>query len=235
VDTFDSRMLRNTDCYGQRFSRPGTYRYAITRAALGGLSFEAPFIVKVGRCGGKPQQHHVAVRLEGHHRVADPPELAVSVGDYVMWNAPDPKTPPYVVEGEKGFFSSSALRSEAGYSHAFGLPGEYEWRDANGGPRGVVRVAAVTADTPEARRKWVERLRKGTLVMVNGDSADPKSVDIVVGQTVFWVIGKTEGVTITDARLLQDVREEPVQEPQRPKQSKARARKPAKQPRRRSA
>lgn len=218
MDTFDSRVLRNTDCFGQRFSRPGTYRYAITRAALGGLSFEAPFSITVGRGGGGGEtgQHHVAVRLDGHHLVADPPELKVSVGDFVMWHAPDPTTPPYAVQGEKDFFSSTALRSEAGYSHAFGLPGEYEWRDANGGgPRGVVRVQEVRADTPEARRAWVERLRKGTLVMVNGDSAEPAIVDVVVGQTVFWIVGKAAGVTVTDARLLRD-EEPPVEQDERP-------------------
>src|SRR5207244_11665388 len=76
-----------------------------------------------GRGGeGKGRQHDVSVRFEGGHFVADPPQLRISPGDIVLWNAPDPGTPGFAVPGEGDqAFSSAAMSAECVYSHAFGM------------------------------------------------------------------------------------------------------------------
>jgi hypothetical protein len=39
--------------------------------------------------------------------------------------------------------------------------------------------------------------------MIDGDRADPAEIDVVVGQTVFFAIVKSSGMTITDERLIE--------------------------------
>lgn len=198
MDTFDSRYLRNTDCFGQRFERPGSYPYAVVQPA-GIAQGHLPFAIEVERSDGEARQHNVVVRREGRHLVAEPPVLTIATGDTVIWNAPDPTTPVYSVEGEKEFFSSSAMRREAGFSHAFLAPGEYHWHDANGNGKvaGVIRVNDVRIDTDSERKRWARSLTKPTVVMVGTNSCDPEEVEIVLGQTVFFVVGRADGISIT--------------------------------------
>ena len=80
--------------------------------------------------------------------MATPPHLKINAGDMVLWNAPDPATPGFTVRGEgpEGEFDSQALASEAVYTHAFGVPGEYAWVNTHGGPvSGVVAVRSPDA------------------------------------------------------------------------------------------
>lgn len=216
MDLFDSRALRYTDSFGQRFMRAGRYPYDLRSAAWGGLRRPSPrFVIDVSeeRTGDKMTQHDVRVSLEGGALVADPPELSVSVGDMVLFATRDAKAPPFVVVGEKDFFSSGALSTEAGYAHAFGLPGEYEWVDANGSPlHGTVRVATPEEEGQRDRDAWMAQLSKGTLIMVEGDKCEPSEVDILTGQTVFWVVTRAPGVSITDARLLQISKQARIEE-----------------------
>ena len=46
-ENLDSRALRNTDCYGQRFMKPGTYTYALVPAGGAGVSGDFPYVVEV--------------------------------------------------------------------------------------------------------------------------------------------------------------------------------------------
>jgi plastocyanin len=205
-DTLDSRALRFTDCYGQRFMRPGTYRYAILPVHGHWMSDERPFTVLAVEPAAQPEkltQHQVSVRWSDGRFAADPAEIRIEVGDLVMWNCASSKAPPFAVVGDQDFFSSHRLRNESGYSHAFGSPGEYRWRDAYGSDiGGVVSVVSPEIRTPEDLGRWRRGLSKGTLVLVADGSAEPAEVHIVTGQTVFFAVTKTSGITITDERLL---------------------------------
>jgi plastocyanin len=207
VDLFDSRALRYTDSFGQRFMRSGRYPYDLRSAAWGGLRRPGPrFVIDVSkeRTRDRMTQHDVRVLVEGNGLVADPPELSVGVGDMVLFATRVANAPPFVVLGEQDFFSSAALSTEAGYAHAFGVPGEYRWVDANGSRlHGTVRVTTPEENEERDRDAWLGALSKGTLIMIEGDECDPREVDIVTGQTVFWAVTKAPGVSITDARLLQ--------------------------------
>jgi plastocyanin len=205
MDTFDSRALRYTDCYGQRFMRPGVYRYGLGPAGACVPSPERSFRIEVAgseRPGGMAT-HYVTVRKDDARLQADPPLLAIAVGDLVIWHCPHSAAYPYVVDGEADFFGSAKLVNESGFSHAFTSPGEYAWADAHGSRlHGVVHVATADVGSEAARCRWLERLRQGALVLIDGDHAEPARVEIVTGQTVFFTIVKGPGVTITDRRLL---------------------------------
>jgi hypothetical protein len=45
-------------------------------------------------------------------------------------------------------------------------------------------------------------LSKGTVVTIADDRAAPADVEIVTGQTVFFAVTKSRGISITDERLL---------------------------------
>jgi plastocyanin len=205
IDTFDSRALRVTDCYGQRFMKPGTYRYNVVPAHGHGITEERPFSIEVKERSAQPKmsQKSVVVTAEGGRFTVQPDVLTIETGDIVLWNCPDSKALPYTVMGDKEFFGSHRLTNECGYTHAFGSPGEYRWSDAYGsGVSGTVRVKS-----PECRHqadldRWRKLLKKGTVVMVTEGRAEPREVQIVTGQTVFFAITKGPGISITDERVL---------------------------------
>ena len=129
MSTLDSRSLQYVDCFGQKFSSPGTVRYRLTTAAGADLPVEdteeETFTIEV-KDGPGPQagerresrQHQVSVRQEGpelvqeagaptpgsrrrrKRLVADPPRLEIAVGDVVLWNSPEPSTRGFAVRGE---------------------------------------------------------------------------------------------------------------------------------------
>jgi hypothetical protein len=51
-------------------------------------------------------------------------------------------------------------------------------------------------------QRWQKSLSKGTLVVVSDTKAEPSEVQIFTGQTVFFTITKSPGISITDERLL---------------------------------
>lgn len=206
LDNLDSRHLQATDCYGQRFMREGTYGYNTLTAGGGGINLDRPFSIHIGprKSEGKMTQHQVTLRWDGKGFTPDHDKLVVEAGDLVSWNCPDQKAPAYEIVGDKPFFDSSTLTNECGYSHAFGMPGTYAWRDAHGsGLKGVVRVRAVACADRAALAHWRAQTAKAVLVMVNQGKAEPAEVDIVVGQTVYFAIVTGPGVSITDERLAQ--------------------------------
>jgi len=204
IDHFDSRALGRTDCYGQRFMKTGTYRYNVLPAGGDALNDERPFVIQVKErsASNKMNQHTVFIK-PGPKMTVEPPELAIEAGDLVLWNCATGPAMPCMVVGDKEFFNSARLVNESGYSHAFGTAGEYEWVDAYGsGARGVVRVRHPECKSSRDYQQWREQLSRGTVVMISDAKAEPREVEIMTGQTVFFGIVKGPGISITDKRLV---------------------------------
>lgn len=205
IDNLDSRSLRLTDCYGQRFMREGKYAWAALPAGGGVIDLERPHTIEVTprRKDGKMTQHDVQLRWRGRQFVPDQPQLAIEVGDLVVWHCPDAEAPGWEIAGDQAFFGSAALVNECGYSHAFGTPGRYEWADAHGsGLGGVVHVEAVHCKGADDIARWRKQIADAALVMVQGGKAQPAEVKVVVGQTVYFAVVTGPGITVTDRRLL---------------------------------
>lgn len=219
TDQLDSRVLRFTDCYAQRFMKPGTYRYGVvaagvhpdhpaaadtTRALRRGPA-SAPFTVQVEEGtepGGTMGQTVLTVRREGNRFLVDQPTVRVRAGDMVLWHGTDASW-PFAVAGEKEFFGSDRLVNESGFSHAFTAAGTHEWADAYGSHlRGTVRVRQPRLGTAKDVEAWQSRMSAGTLVTITDAVAEPAEVDLVVGQTVFFVVTRGPGVSVTDVALL---------------------------------
>ncbi len=212
MNSLDSRFLRLGDCFAQKFSKAGRYKYIVTAgsgACLSGAEGEYTILVSSARGKEKKEsgsrQHNVSVRLRDGSLVAEPARLEVREGDTVLWHTPDAATPGFAVigEGKEGSFSSGALAVEAVYSHAFGSPGKYQWVDANGSNvHGEIIVEQLEIKQRDDCRKWIDALSKGTLIHVVRGKAEPSKVRILTGQTVMWAVEKAAGISITDSRLV---------------------------------
>jgi len=205
LNTLDSRALQRADCYGQRFMKAGDYSYNIVPAHGALISTDRPFMVRVRDGGTKSgmKQYNVPIKsCAGKFEVPDP-ELVIHVGDMVLWNCNDRNALPYAVVGHHEFFSSNRLVNESGFSHAFGTAGDYHWIDAHGsGVTGVVRVKDPACKSEEDLKRWRKTLAKGTLVTISDRNVEPSEVEIETGQTVFFLVTKGPGISITDWRLL---------------------------------
>jgi plastocyanin len=206
VSTLDSRALTYVNTFGRRFGEAGRVRYRLVSGAVGcqPAREDLPFAIEVAE-GNGGEQHDVTVRLEGDRLVADPPQLKTVAGDVVLWHSPSASAPAYVVQGESpsGTFDSSSLTSDSLYTHAFGTAGEFEWTDAIGrSVSGVVKVGTLESDDRNQCREWMEALERGTLVVIERDRAEPREVSILAGQTVFFAVTASEGVTVTDVSSL---------------------------------
>jgi plastocyanin len=210
MDMLDSRSLGPTDCYAQRFMRPGRYTYNLLPAHTQALATDRPYVIEVegDKPSGKAKQH--MVRVEASRRGFSPADktLRIPVGDIVVWHCAERRSGGVTVAGDQPFFDSARLTNECGFTHAFGLPGEYRWADAYGSDlRGVVRVVGADCSNPEALAHWQERIAQGVVVMIRDGRAEPNEVEVVVGQTVFFVLVSGPGVTITDERLIELARD----------------------------
>ena len=204
TNILDSRALGRADCYGQRFMKPGTYPYNIVPARGAALSTQRPFAIKVtdGEKGATMQQHNVAVSADGVTFRAEK-EVEIAAGDMVLWNCNQPGAMPFAVVGDHGFFASTRLKNESGFSHAFGQPGTYHWVDAHGSKTaGTVTVVDPGAKSEAQFAKWRQALATGTVVMIHDGKVEPGEVQILTGQTVFFMVVNGPGITITDQRLL---------------------------------
>src|SRR5438132_5562891 len=173
MNVLDSRFLRLGDCFAQKFSRPGNFKYIVTTGAGSCLPVgESPYTILVKPPNvhkAKGGQHYVVVRQRGVTLEAEPAQIEIETGDMILWHTPDAVTPGFAVvgEGEAGEFSSSALAFEAVYSHAFGSAGHYEWVDAHRGRvKGEINVRSLEVRQPEDRREWLKSLSEGTLIKV---------------------------------------------------------------------
>lgn len=204
-NTLDSRALGFGDCYGQRFMKPGTYRYDVVSAGGGSMVTDHPYAIEVVATKGESamKQHDVILKTKGRGFVPDNEVLTIAEGDLVLWACADPSAHAFEVSGDQAFFGNAALTNECGYSHAFGTPGEHHWVDALGGPaEGVVRVKEVRCSNPTELASWRKRLSRGTLVMINDGKVEPAEINVVVGQRVFFAVVATEPMTITDSALV---------------------------------
>jgi plastocyanin len=211
MNTLDSRSLSPGDCFAQKFTAPGHVRYFVS--AGGGIAGvpsrvaqQEGFVIEVRpkNPAGAGVQHTVAVRRRNGDLKVSPEKLTIDAGDFVLWYAQDQSVGGISIAGEGPNFSFSSARmvSDAIYTHAFGLPGRYEWIDPVAGHvAGVVNVQALEAKTVEDQNRWYEKLVQPASFEISGQNVSPKSVDIVVGQTVFWSVQKTGGVGIVDASL----------------------------------
>jgi plastocyanin len=149
------------------------------------------------------KQHNVAIKsCAGKFEVPDP-ELVIDVGDMVLWNCNDANALPFAVVGDHEFFSSNRLVNECGFSHAFGIAGDYHWVDVHGsGASGIVRVRDPGCKNEADLKRWRQMVAKGTLVTISDGRAEPSDVEIVTGQTIFFMVVKGPGISITDAQLL---------------------------------
>jgi plastocyanin len=211
MNTLDSRTLRLGDCFGQRFPTAGSVRYFVTTGGIypGAETREDDdggylITVKPAPKGGAPNQHNVVVSRKDGALVVTPPELEIEAGDGVLWHTTDATLAGFHVSGAgKNFrFDSARIQQDALYTHVFGLPGVYEWRDPNGsGAAGSVEVESVSPCNDEERDEWFEVLKKPAGFEIEGKVTKPAKVKITVGQTVFWSIQKSAGMAITDVRF----------------------------------
>lgn len=209
MNSLDSRFLRPGNTFAQSFTQPGLYTYDFglpipnRRGEAGG-----PFTIRVKEDGDRRSdgaQHNVRVKRECGRLKADPEELEIEAGDVVLWYSLDPSMPGFTVGGhsETDFFSSAALTREALYTHAFGTAGDFQWKDANGSRvSGKVLVTMPQTRTARDMESYKERLAEGAMVVISGERAEPAQVEIVVGQTVCFVVEQADGITITDTKLL---------------------------------
>ena len=204
-DNLDSRALRYTDTYGQRFMREGIYHYTLVHAGCSGTIDSYPYAIEVteNKKSDKMRQHAIAVSHGDRGFSIEEARIKVAVGDLVTWACRQSTAPPLEVAGEKDFFGSSNLVNECGYAHAFCTAGEFRWSDIGGSrAAGVVRVRDPKCGSQKELATWRESLSKGALVMINGDKVEPEEVDIATGQTVYFAVIQSKGLSITDERVV---------------------------------
>jgi plastocyanin len=211
MNTLDSRSLRTGDCFGQKFPVAGEIRYFVSAGGelVPGADQRSEggylITVKPAAQGASQQQHNVHVTRKGNKLEASPAKLEIQAGDGVLWYTTDPAVSGFHVAGAgKDFqFSSASIGKDAIYTHVFGLPGKYDWRDPHGsGIEGSIEVENAIHRNTDERSQWYESLKKPATFEIKGGKSSPKSVKIVVGQTVFWSISEGKGVAITDSRML---------------------------------
>jgi len=203
---FDSRVLGQADCYGQRFMRVGVYPYNVVAGHGQAVSTDRPFVIKVEDRGktASMTQHNVTVLPQQRGFTVDKPEIAIAAGDMVVWHSSGAAPIPYAVIGDQTFFNSYRMVNECGFSHAFGKPGQYRWTDAHGsGLSGTVIVRDPGCKTEADIKRWRLMLSQGTLVMIAEGKVDKPLVEILTGQSVFFAIVTSPGISITDTRLLE--------------------------------
>ncbi|SMX33026.1 hypothetical protein [Actibacterium lipolyticum] len=210
----DSRVLGPLNCYMQKVTEPGEFVFEIRMSAGGFLPMADASANRIKvkankanaaklRSSGK--QHMVPLKhADGGFQVGDMPK-EVEQGDAILFHQPDRNAPAFSVAGRVGktTFSSTELRDQVVYTHAFGLPGRYEWVDANGsGVGGVIIVENEPAEGKDGAERAMKRMGEGVLVHIVGNKVKPKEVRIATGQTVFFAVEDADGITITDKTLL---------------------------------
>ena len=210
MSDLDSRALRQTNCFGQRFTTLGIAKYQINSlgrawtlpTGQSELSIEVLAVQSTDMTG----QHHVMVSFSGGQFTADPADVRVGVGSMVTWAAANPSVPPFTVTGAGpgGRFGSAQLSDQSIFTHAFAAAGEFEWVDSGGsGLGGQISVKPVDASTSDKYDAWMKLLKQPTLVHIkDGQILTNRQVSVVVGQTVCWAIEGPQQISITDKRLV---------------------------------
>ena len=211
MNTLDSRYLSAGDCFGQKFPVAGEVRYFLSAGGelvpTADKRSDGGFLIQVrpAPSGAKSQQHNVQVTRNENGLEASPATLEIQAGDGILWYTTDSTIAGFHVAGAgmEFRFSSARIEKDAMYTHAFGVPGKYEWCDPNGsGIHGTVEVDNAIHRNADERSQWYESLKKPATFEIKNHKSSPESVKIVVGQTVFWSISDSPGIAITDDRLL---------------------------------
>jgi len=210
MNTLDSRSLAIGDCFAVKFTVPGAFHHIMSLGAYAPptVSRDSGFSITVSakRDPAAPaRQYNLLVTKVGSELVPDTADLAIEVADTVLWHTTDPAAAGFSVagSGENFAFSSQRLRSEAIYTHAFGLPGTFEWIDPLArSVSGAVVVNPIAPKTDKDRQAWLNLLSQGAAFVIRGGKATPAKVEIVVGQTVYWKVWDGDGLAIVDRRLL---------------------------------
>lgn len=215
MHVLDSRRIGPLNTYTQKVPGSGELMLDVQPASGGFLPFEEdkakkakvksrPAARRRDRKGGK--QHYVPLASNKDNVFSMKAEdMDVEEGDALTFHLPGRKERPCVVRGQIGDFrfSSLALRHEAVFTHPFGVAGRYEWADANGSKvGGVITVRDDPADGKLGAERAMDRMKEGVLVHIVGDKVSPREVTISTGQTVFFAVEDTDGITITDVTLL---------------------------------
>ena len=208
MNVLDSRFLRPGDTFAQRFTKPGTYHYAVgIQGSLAAPGHDSPFVIIVDSSPGKaPKTHYVTVAYAQGIFSVLPTQLEINQNDAVLWSGAQPNVPGFSVSGqsEHARFDSAEIHSNGMYSHAFGGSGVIEWSDAHE-PKLHGRITVEdhpACRTHEDRQAYTQKLSKATLVMIEDGRARPSKVKIVVGQTVFFAVKSAGGISIVDRALL---------------------------------
>lgn len=210
MHTLDSRSLGVGNCFGQKFPVAGEVRYFVSAGALfpsAEKQTDGGYVIDVlpPAKGAQAQQYNVSVSMKDGELTVSPEKLQIHAGEGVLWHTTDPAVAGFQVSGAgKGFrFDSASIQDDAVYTHAFGVPGKYEWTDPNGsGVGGTIEVESVNMKSGKDRDAWFETLQKAGAIKIKGKASSPANVKIVVGQTVFWSVTESAGVAITDRRLV---------------------------------
>jgi len=220
VTSFDSRALQFGDSLTQQFLEVGTLTYQVVLAhtVFGGERNRFVIDVLEGDIV-QPTQHFIKVFFSDGTLQVEPPRLTISVKDTVSWSAVDRQVPPFRVlslEDSALYLDSAAIKTNAVFTHAFGVPGRYTWSDANRGTvEGVVMVEDPRITSVEDLAAYKRRLsslrqikkRKGkgegeqAIFMIDGETSEPATVSVLTGQTVMWVVMNTEGISITEQEI----------------------------------
>lgn len=214
MHALDSRNLGSLNCYIQKITGSGELILEAGKTSSGFLPINDGKSVsktvkamsasrKGEREGGN--QHVVPLMFRDNEFHMDMDKMNIEEGDAIIFHAGERKQPGFAIRGVIGKqeFSSTELVDQAVFTHAFGLPGRYEWRDANGsGVGGVVNVVNEPGEGKQGAKRAMKRLGEGVVVHIVGKKVEPKEVTITTGQTVFFAVEQTKGITITDVTLL---------------------------------
>jgi len=201
----DSRAIGRASCYAQRFMRPGSYAYAVVPGYAQAIASDHPFLIDVSEeKADKMAQHDVLVMQSEKGFDVDQRQISIRTGDLVLWSGQGRTSSAFAVVGEQEFFNSHRMSNECGYSHAFGSAGEYRWVDAHGsGLSGTIAVSDPKPGDRNAFARWQKQLHQGNVVMIADGRAEPADLKILAGQTVFFAVVTSGGISITDSRLLE--------------------------------
>ncbi|MEC8795810.1 MAG: hypothetical protein VXX48_05735, partial [Pseudomonadota bacterium] len=143
MNVLDSRILGPTNCFIQKITEPGEVVFETRKAAAGFLPLAEHMAHRVkvkdlklskAKMRARGGTHHIAVHSQkGAVQIGDTPG-EVELGDALLFHNANRDGGGFAVSGRMGkqVFSSAELRDQAVFTHAFGLPGRYEWADANG-------------------------------------------------------------------------------------------------------
>lgn len=205
----DSRVLNFGECYAIKFTRNGKAVYRLqTHTGYTLPGNDDYFTISVNESSrekGNEQQHTITIRRKGSQLYAEPEHLEINQDDIVLWHTDDPAIHNFVIQGEAGnnTFDSSCMEEYVVYSHAFGVAGEYHWKDAYGSKiGGVIKAVSPECNDKKSQAKWLKSLDRENLITICGDKVEPQKLEILTGQTVIWAIEKAPGISITDSRLL---------------------------------